>query len=356
MIDRFEAILADAAPAVRLQAAANLHVIFEAAPDRVWDMAGSIATRESSAEVLSSMVNSSALMILSNADLPRTEALVGRIKDRLPEIGTAGSDPLHQALGGCIANLYVWRGSPRARAWLHECAADLAQYGSILNAFLFSLRPVFFFRYAADLTETKQLACNRAQEGLTLVLSEATTLATQSYESFKQANGDQERETFRSQYQAAESALEAGMNQLYFGSGAFRQDGQDGLGLPNAAAKSRFLNDYAEVLSLVARSHEPRTLHHLVELYEFLVPGSPSVVFDGISSALLEKGLEQGYQYESLGSTVAVRVIKRFIADYRAIFDDPARRGRLVQVLKMFSDAGWSEALKLLFELPDLLR
>jgi hypothetical protein len=38
------------------------------------------------------------------------------------------------------------------------------------------------------------------------------------------------------------------------------------------------------------------------------------------------------------------------------IFEDAARRQTLVAVLELFSSAGWPEALKVLFELPDLLR
>jgi hypothetical protein len=32
------------------------------------------------------------------------------------------------------------------------------------------------------------------------------------------------------------------------------------------------------------------------------------------------------------------------------------RRQKLVEVLELFSSAGWPDALRLLFELPDLLR
>jgi hypothetical protein len=107
---------------------------------------------------------------------------------------------------------------------------------------------------------------------------------------------------------------------------------------------------------LFAKSREPATLHHLVELYEFLIPGDPVKVFEAIHSILIGRGVEEGYHYESLGNTAVVGIVQRYIADYRTIFDDDGRRTRLVAILRLFSEAGWPEALTLLHDLPDLLR
>jgi len=79
-------------------------------------------------------------------------------------------------------------------------------------------------------------------------------------------------------------------------------------------------------------------------------------VFEAIYAILLGRGEEEGYHYESLGNTAVVRIVQRYIADYRAIFEDDGRRSRLVEILQLFSEVGWTDALKLLYELPDLLR
>jgi hypothetical protein len=49
-------------------------------------------------------------------------------------------------------------------------------------------------------------------------------------------------------------------------------------------------------------------------------------------------------------------MITRYIADHRSIFEDNERRAALVEILRLFSEVGWSEALRLLYDLPDLLR
>ncbi len=95
---------------------------------------------------------------------------------------------------------------------------------------------------------------------------------------------------------------------------------------------------------------------NLIELYEYVIPGDPAGVFDAIHAVLLGPAAREGYHHESLGNRVVVRIIQRYLADSRSIFEDEDRRVKLVAILQLFSDVGWSEALKLLYDLPDLLR
>ena len=117
-----------------------------------------------------------------------------------------------------------------------------------------------------------------------------------------------------------------------------------------------FLNEYRNILGLIGQSGGPRTVHHLVELYEFLAAAAPETVFDHIADLLVGPAAREGYHFESLGSDVLVRLVRRYLADHRNVFDDVDRRDRLVRVLELFSGAGSPEALKLLYDLPDLLR
>lgn len=136
------------------------------------------------------------------------------------------------------------------------------------------------------------------------------------------------------------------MNQLYFGSGANADDLQPALGLPDNAAMKRFLTDYAVILDLLAYSGNPATIHQLIELYEYL---TPAAVFDIVH--LLGSAAREGYHQESLANSVVVRAIRRYIVNHRSILDDSDRRARPVAILALFSDVGWSDALKLIYGL-----
>ena len=170
------------------------------------------------------------------------------------------------------------------------------------------------------------------------------------------ATTQEEKKAAGERYSAAERVIHHAMMQLYFGAGARAEDKEDGPGLNNPDTKSRFLADYAAILGLLQQSREPGTLHYLIELYEHLIPGDPVAVFTALHAILTGVGAEEGYHYESLGSTAVVKVVKRYIADHRAIFEDPARRAMLVEILQLFSEVGWTDALRLLYDLPDLLR
>jgi hypothetical protein len=158
-------------------------------------------------------------------------------------------------------------------------------------------------------------------------------------------------------YIAAERLLDQSCSQLYFGSGAFRHsNSEDGPGLPDVSAKQQFLSDYRAILDQIGQNGSARTVHNLIDLYAYLADAAPDVIFDLIAAILMGPAVEENYQFESLGADALVALVRRYLADYRAVFEDQERRARLVAVLELFSSVGWPDALKLLYELPDLLR
>jgi hypothetical protein len=50
-----------------------------------------------------------------------------------------------------------------------------------------------------------------------------------------------------------------------------------------------------------------------------------------------------------------VKLAGRYLADHKEIFDDPQRRGALVETLEIFVAAGWPAVRRLLYRLPELL-
>lgn len=358
IIDQLEAILADPAPAVRLQAAQNLQVAYVAAPERMWTMGERIAAQESADEILAAYLSHS-MRRFSHSDPERCETVLAIVKARLAgDIASErqGHDYLQESIGGWVAQLFGGQGRAVARTWLEEWALDPVRYRDLLNSYASSLRKVFFDRYAADADAEAHAMCNRAQEGLALILTSATAISTEAYAIITSDSAEADKYAARKRYRAAEMVLGHAMNQLYFGSGAHTVDSESETGLPNSAAMALFLTDYAGILAVLASSREPATLHHLIELYEFLIPGDPVTVFEAVHAILLGRGEEEGYHYESLGNTAVVRIVQRYIADHRAIFEDDGRRARLVAILQLFSEVGWPDALRLLYDLPDLLR
>ena len=357
IVDRIEAILQDNAPAVRLQAAQNLQVICKAAPDRMWSMGERIAASESEEQILTAYLDR-ALRRFSHTEPDRCERVLTLAKDRLSEFSEkdGSKDRLQECLGGWAAQLHAGQDRPMGRAWIEEWAADPHSFHDALNAYSSSLRGAFFSRYAADAEQGDRSMCDRAQDGLKAILGPALAISAKEHAVLLSTATIEEKKAASERYQAAEQVIHHAMNQLYFGAGARAEDREDGPGLHNPNTKSRFLADYAAILGLIQQSREPATLHRLIELYEYLIPGDPEAVFTAIHAILTGVGAEEGYHYENLGSSAVVRVVKRYIADHRGIFEDTMRRAMLVEILQLFSEVGWTDALRLLYDLPDLLR
>jgi hypothetical protein len=358
IVDRLEAILADPVAAVRLQVAQDLQVLSVAAPDRMWAMGQQIASNEGDPEIVTAFL-AGAMGRFGRSDPERCESILEIVKDRLGRDlvrKQKGRDNLQWCLGDWTAHLDAIQGRPLARVWLEEWAVDPLRYSDLLDSYSSSLRGVFFERYAPGADANALAVSERAQGGLAILLRAASKKSAEAYSVLVSGPREEDKQIATERYRAAESTIHHAMNQLYFGSGTFASDRKEPAGLPNPDAMARFLSDYSEILTLLSKSREPATLHHLIELYEFIIPGDPVVVFDAIGSILLGRGVEEGYHYESLGNTAVVRIVQRFIADYRPIFEDERRRSALVEILQLFSNVGWTDALRLLFELPELLR
>ncbi|WP_260696648.1 P-loop NTPase family protein [Rhizobium laguerreae] len=358
IVEMFDAILSDPVPQVRLQAAQNLQVLSRVAPERMWCLSVSLVRDEPHIEVLGSFLNT-ALARMTWLDVERCEAVIALARSRRLSLTLGddyGRDHVSAALGWLTAQLWVWQERPNALEWLIEWAADPISDGEILTSFLSTLRAAFFTRYATGKDHDPPL-CDRAQRAAMLILESCSAAAAESYRAVMIGRVEgSELDAARRRYREAENVIHCLMNQIYFGSGAYSDSNEPALGLPNVEAMRLFLTDYRPMLLLLTESYEPATHHHLVELYEYLVPADPSGVFDALHALLTGAGTREGYHHESMANDVFVRIVTRYIADFRSIFEDDRRRAALVEVLRLFSDIGWPSALKLLYDLPELLR
>lgn len=358
IVEMFDAILADLVPQVRLQAAQSLQVLSRIALPKMWELAERIARDEPHTGVLSSFLHY-VIPRFTWHDVEKCKAIIEIVRARREAVerdDTPGRDKVAEQLGGVTAQLWCWQEEPVALDWLTAWAGDPAAHREYFTSFLSMLRGAFFTRYASG-EECDVGLSDRSQQAAMIILEACSAASAASHATLMQDQVEGEaREAAIATYRAAESVIGHLMNQLYFGSGAHADNRESAVGLMSAETMRRFLDDYRPMLALLAASHEPSTHHHLVELYEFLIPGDPAGVFDALHALLTGSAAREGYHHESLAAPVIVRMVTRYIADHRSIFEDDNRRAALVEILRLFSDVGWSDALKLLYDLPDLLR
>jgi hypothetical protein len=95
--------------------------------------------------------------------------------------------------------------------------------------------------------------------------------------------------------------------------------------------------------------------HNVIQALETFIPIDPPGVFALIAKSV--RSAEQGrYGLESMAVDLIVRIVERYLADYRSVFADKARLDDLMDCLDVFVRAGWPAAQALTFRLGEIWR
>ncbi|MDP9215559.1 MAG: ATP-binding protein, partial [Pseudomonadota bacterium] len=358
--DRLIRVLDDPAPSVRLQVVQSLNTLWEVDRDHMWRMAAKVAAEEIDIGVIGFFIGGP-LLRLADVAPERCEEFISGILARLPRRQKEESrqGDFYEAIASMASRLWVVGGRNTAHGWILNWVRTLEDSDAYLWPLVSWLRGPLFARYQNDSTDRDGEIQNRAQEVLRAVVDSAgDALGAAKLELMDGSTAEPQRIAAERQYKAGLRLMEHSCNQLYFGSGAFKNGntGRNGVGLGDEGMMRKFLAEYEDILDRISLSGNAAVAYHLVELYDHLAGASPELVFDKVAALVVGPAASDGYHYESLALDSVVSLVRRYLADYRAAFDDASRRARLVSVLELFSSAGWPEALKLLYELPDLLR
>ncbi len=353
-VKRLVELASDPDPAVRRAIALNLVVLFDHAPARMWKLAESFARHEEVPFVLAPLI-ASTFRKLRNHDPGRIESMVLRIRDRFPYKVSSGSRDATESLwehsAQVLAALYVWNDRKKSRDRLFDWAVNPVIYFDQIRSAVYEVRTAVCRGYDADSPEHKA-----ARGRIQALLAKVVEYSAAALEAFYALSANQQ-EKKQAEAKAFVHALEYACAPLYFGSGAHNEKN-----LVNAspiltdAGKGKFVKDVQQMLGRLGDIAVPHTVYELVRVLDFLLPGDPALCFDLFAHALTVSGQKYGFQGESLGVDVLVKIVSRCLADYDYIFRDNARRDKLIACLDIFIEAGWPNALRLLYRLPDSLR
>ena len=250
-----------------------------------------------------------------------------------------------------MAALYVWNDRKKSGNRLFDWSANPLVYEDQIRNALYEVRQAVCQGYDADTSEFTA-ARQRIQSLLSAVVHRSAAALEQHYALDAKSQNEKYDEGLR-----YAKCLEYACASLYFCSGAFPVNNREHASpILTDAGKQRFVNDFQQMLKRLGDIAIPHTVYELVQLVDYLLPGEPAVCFDLFTHALTMSGRRHGFQGEQLGVDALVRIVSRCLADYDYIFRDTARRDRLIACLDIFIEAGWPNALRLLYRLPDSLR
>ena len=338
-------------PAARLQIADNLTVLWNSSRSLMWELADRVARTELNRGVLRFFANSFLARTI-HADPDRVEQLVFILQGRNFNRAEKATQLLFEEIGSLIALLWITHGRAKPQGTLQTWIADPHTFEAELSHAINTSGGGLIFKYRPENPQDAEIT-QRSQEFFAWAVG-AMADGLENYLDDVQQRQPTETEKERGTLYA--KFLNQLCDQIYFASGAFRSGERDKFPLESYEAKRGFLSDMQPVLARIADAGTPGTIHHLIELLDFLLPADPAAVFDLLAHALLGAGRRHLYQFESLGANRFVEVVGHYLADHRDVFVDEERRQKLVACLNLFMEAGWPAARRLLYRLPELIQ
>jgi len=141
-------------------------------------------------------------------------------------------------------------------------------------------------------------------------------------------------------------------NQVYFASGAFNdRRNREGSKKEDCAQTPeqirRFFDEGQKLFEHLCRLPLTHVAYHVLETLHFLIPLNPSRVFQLVHQCVMA-AQSDSIQRESMAVNEVVTITQRYLADHRDLFrEDPDLRANLMDVLDIFVEAGWPQAVRL---------
>jgi hypothetical protein len=338
--DNIDRLLDDCHPAARSQSAGHLIRLWDLDRAGFWRRLELRLQREGNFAVLGSVID--VLRTVIHVEPDRSERLILELLTRYS--GTEKQTDLENSLADLVSILSVSYQMLSAEGVISRWLSDPTAHSEPLGTILFSLQDVVAPGLFTGQSEDDALR-HRAQALLHRIVVAASEPLTTYDPSVTVADDQVPR------LRACIELIDKAASQLYFASGR----DNDSTRLDKAGCAIYF-REVAPTLELIADQAQPHAIYQLLQLVEILAPHEPERAFDLTARAIRGGGAKGGYQFESLGADLMVRLLSSCLADNKEIFAVEERRQALVDCLEIFMEAGWPSARKLLYRLPELLQ
>ncbi|WP_230842916.1 hypothetical protein [Gloeobacter morelensis] len=341
---QIDTLLADPHPAVRLQTALHLLRIWDIDRDGFWSRLEGRFVLETNLSVLDHLMGGALGRVLHPAP-ERTEVIILQLLERYAEDDERAAK-IRASAADKLTILWITYQREAAHYTLQGWIAAPVRRASELERVLTILRS----SAVAGLDDPDGRDTGLRSRTLGLI---SAIVATANDRLVQHYTNSAPSEAELTEARECAHLVDTACQELFFATGGAGCNHKTTL---SDLAASRFLEESAPILRSIGNFATPHTVYCLLQLLERLQPFDPACVFDLTAHALLSSGVRSGYQYESLGADLFVRLVGIFLADHREIFESAPRRTDLINCLEAFMEAGWPAACRLLYQLPELIQ
>jgi hypothetical protein len=339
----------DNVAAVRHQIAEHLRYLFTTANGLMWDTVGRLARTEQNYGVLQFFLPET-LSPLYHADMEKVIELTLEIYNRVTD--GPGSRNVRNGCLDIFTELCLRRNNERCSELVKALAVQVDQFDDI-QTILGHFRAASTFGLDA-LDDLGKKSIRDRCYGLVESILDSLLLRYAELETLSQRPDTDWTEEDKRQAQNIMQLIDHIASDVYFSSGAYseKQDGTDSI-TPDKKAQ-QFYEESSTLLNRLSTVSMPNVTHHLVETLQFFIPLDPRGVLLRIGQ-VLGSGRRGGYQFESLGAQLLVKIVERYLAEYGDLLqNDPECRHVLMNALNIF--VAWPEARQLTYRLDDIFR
>lgn len=355
ILEAVQLLSADPVPAVRYQIAVRLGSLMATAHGFVWQCVEDFVRLDPSRGVLRGLVHFS-LRSLWPGHPERVATVLQTIFDTAGD--GDGAIELRTDVLDILVDMYLWKSHSGAKSKIVSIINDMGVFHAELRRMAGHLR-----RYLAhgpiDLPEQN---ADEVRRRAVEIAATATAIVVATTARLEECYTGQPFDAWTAEDQqlaraAAELADGIAM-ELYFASGAYAEQHEKQSTEPPKSDREirRFLDECGDLIDQLATIHIPSIAHYLLQTLEFLAPADPEHVFLKVAR-VVQEGQHGGYQYEPLAAELIVKIVERYLAQYRHVFRDSQDcLQALIATLDIFVMVGWPSAQRLVYRLEELYR
>lgn len=346
VLDAVHRLASDPAPAVRYQVARRLTYRYGRDSGWTWEMIERMAG-DRSIGVKRGLVEGP-VHGLRGVDPARAAKVA--IDIRRSVMGVSEGRKLTRSCLGILRDLFVWGKDESASTVIESIADDPLRHLDDVDYLVRGFHDVLVAGAIAPPDSDRDAARRRSWRFL-LGVTEAVAAAFRLGVDQQQATDVGDARLTEEQLRSLAQVLDAVGWNIYMASGAHRSHEA-----PSTEVLRRLYIESGRVIATLADVGLPGLSHRLMEALEVLVPIDPRGVFGHVARVVLG-GRKGAYEYDSLAEDVLIRIVRRYLADHREIFQsDKEAQEHLIGVLDTFLAAGSEDARRLIYRLDQIFR
>ena len=345
ILEAVERLSSDPVPAVRFQVAERLICLYYTAPDLMWALLERLSHSEESRGVLQGMLTGT-LTRIARSHPDRIVELARAIFNRITQ--GAGADLVRTACVSIFVQFYLLQDHPVCHEIVFALADDPGQFANENWSMAANLREALTYGSIAQPNPEHEALRFRAWALMERILrsTHAATLKLLSQNTSTPLAEDEQK-----RLRGLARLVDSMGHDLYAASGA-----SDAKHIRSVEEKKRFLSEAGPLLDELTEFNYPSLIHRLLEMFDFLAPVDPPSVFLRIGRIVLT-GRQNGYQYESFGADLIIRIVERYLAEFRGVLRENGEYRRiLIEILDIFVKVGWPQARQLTYRMEEIFR